>query len=105
MTFKRKLCLGMNLGIDPSVAIVENGKVIAFSEEERHIRIKHAPNIYPKEAFRKKTKVPILLNTSFNLKGEPIVYLAKDALRTFWSSALDVLVLNEFIITKPKLKL
>jgi carbamoyltransferase len=48
----RKLYLGINLEMDPSVAIVENGKVIAFSEEERHIRIKHAKNYYPKNAIK-----------------------------------------------------
>ena len=53
------------------------------------------------ESFRKKTGVPILLNTSFNVKGEPIVCTAKDALRTFWTTALDVLVLDDFIIKKP----
>ena len=57
------------------------------------------------ESFRKKTKVPVLLNTSFNLKGEPIVCSASDAIRTFWSSSLDVLVLDQFIISKPKLNL
>ena len=55
------------------------------------------------DSFRKKTGVPILLNTSFNVKGEPIVCTAKDALRTFWTTALDVLVLDDFIIKKPSL--
>lgn len=38
--------------MDPSVAIVENGVLIAFSEEERHIRIKHAQNHYPENALK-----------------------------------------------------
>ena len=42
----------MNLQNDPSVAIVEDGRVIAFSEEERHIRIKHAHNYYPINALK-----------------------------------------------------
>ena len=52
MSNKRKLYLGINLQNDPSVAIVEDGKVIAFSEEERHTRIKHAPNCYPIQALK-----------------------------------------------------
>ena len=49
---KRNIFLGINLEMDPSAAIVENGKVLAYSEEERHIRIKHAQNYYPKESIK-----------------------------------------------------
>ena len=48
--------------------------------------------------FNKITKVPILLNTSFNLNGEPIVCTPGDAIRTFFSCGLDVLVLGNFVI-------
>lgn len=51
-------------------------------------------------AFYKKTSVPILLNTSFNVKGEPIVNSPKDALNTFRNSGIDVLVLEDFIVEK-----
>ena len=50
--------------------------------------------------FKKITGVPILLNTSFNVKGEPVVCTPKDAIRTFFSSGLDVLVLGDYIIKK-----
>jgi len=50
--------------------------------------------------FYKLTNVPILLNTSFNLKGEPIVNSPNDALRTFYSSSLDILVINDYVIIK-----
>ena len=53
------------------------------------------------EAFGEMTGVPVLLNTSFNVKGEPIVCTARDALRTFWSTALDVLAIEDFIVAKP----
>jgi len=52
------------------------------------------------EAFYKKTKRPILLNTSFNLKGEPIVETPEDAYQTFINSGLDVLVLEHCVIEK-----
>lgn len=51
-------------------------------------------------AFYKKTGVPILLNTSFNLKGEPIVNTPGDAIHTFLRSGLDILVLENYVITK-----
>jgi len=50
--------------------------------------------------FRKITGIPCLLNTSFNLRGEPIVCSPIDALKVFFSSELDYLVLNDFLISK-----
>lgn len=52
--------------------------------------------------FNKLTNVPILLNTSFNVAGEPIVYTPQDAIKTFFTSGLDLLVLGNFIISKDK---
>ncbi len=53
-------------------------------------------------AFAEKTGVPMVLNTSFNLKGEPMVNTPRDALRTFFSSGLDVLVMNNVVVRKPR---
>ena len=50
--------------------------------------------------FGKRTGVPVIMNTSFNLKGEPIVCAPKDAVRTFYSSGLDFLVLGNYILAK-----
>ncbi len=50
--------------------------------------------------FYKKTGVPLLLNTSFNLKGEPIVASPSDALQTFAKCDMDILVLGNFVISK-----
>lgn len=52
------------------------------------------------EAFNKLTDVPVLLNTSFNVKGEPIVNSLEDAYTTFLRTELDVLVLGKYIIEK-----
>jgi len=54
--------------------------------------------------FRKITNIPALLNTSFNDRGEPLVESPKDALRTFYSTGMDVLVLGNFLIKKNKLR-
>ncbi|MBN2059403.1 MAG: hypothetical protein JW882_03205 [Deltaproteobacteria bacterium] len=50
--------------------------------------------------FGEKTGVPVILNTSFNIKGEPIVDAPIDAIKCFAGSGLDVLVLNNFILEK-----
>ncbi len=54
------------------------------------------------EKFGEATGVPLVLNTSFNLKGEPIVASPADALNTFNRSGMDVLVLENFLVRKPK---
>ena len=50
--------------------------------------------------FYKISGVPVLINTSFNLKGQPIVDSPRDALMTFFGSGIDFLVLNSFLISK-----
>jgi carbamoyltransferase len=50
--------------------------------------------------FYKITNVPVLLNTSFNLNGEPIVMTPSDAIRTFHTCGLDTLVLQDYVILK-----
>lgn len=52
------------------------------------------------DEFRKLTGIPIVLNTSFNLNGEPIVCSPHDALRTFFSSGLDSLIMGNCLVTK-----
>ncbi len=52
------------------------------------------------KAFEKETGVPVLLNTSFNGAGEPIVETPEDALRFFLSGKLDVLYLGDYRLTK-----
>src|SRR5262245_39004607 len=50
--------------------------------------------------FGAKTGVPILVNTSFNLFGEPIVCTPREAVRGFFCSGIDALVINNFLIQK-----
>ena len=52
------------------------------------------------DRFGRLTGVPVLLNTSFNLRGEPIVNTPADAVRTFLRSELDILVMENFLVTK-----
>lgn len=50
--------------------------------------------------FGEITDIPVVLNTSFNLNGEPVVSSPKDAIRTFYSCGLDVLIIGDFIVRK-----
>ena len=52
------------------------------------------------EEFERITKYPVLVNTSFNVRGEPIVCSAIDAFNCFMGTDLDVLVCNNFILHK-----
>jgi carbamoyltransferase len=52
------------------------------------------------EAFRARTGVPVLLNTSFNVAGEPIVLTPSDAVRCFFASGLDALVVGDCLLEK-----
>jgi carbamoyltransferase len=52
------------------------------------------------KAFQRKTGVPVLVNTSFNTLGKPIVCTPRDAIECFWSSPFDALVIGSFVIEK-----
>jgi carbamoyltransferase len=53
------------------------------------------------ERFGQITGTPVVLNTSFNLRGEPIVSSPKDAWNTFQNSDIDLLVLGSYLVEKP----
>jgi carbamoyltransferase len=51
--------------------------------------------------FGQATGVPVLLNTSYNLRGEPIVTTPQEAINTFAASDIDQLVMGPFLVQKP----
>ena len=51
-------------------------------------------------AFYEKTGVPILVNTSFNVMGKPIVHSAEDAFTVFCTTGMDYLVIDRYVISK-----
>jgi len=57
------------------------------------------------EKFKEITGCPVLVNTSFNIRGEPIVCTVKDAFRCFMGTDLDILVVEDFILFKSDQKL
>ena len=52
--------------------------------------------------FKEITSCPVLVNTSFNVRGEPIVCSIEDAFRCFMGTNLDVLVCENFVLYKEK---
>ena len=54
------------------------------------------------EQFYQLTQVPVLLNTSFNIMGKPLVHSLEDAIAMFMTTGLDVLVVNDYLISKTQ---
>lgn len=54
------------------------------------------------EAFGERTGVPVLINTSFNVRGEPVVCTPRAAIEAFFSTPLDVLAIGSFLVVKPQ---
>lgn len=79
----------------PAVTHVDGtGRAQTVSAEQNH-------EIYAiLREFEKIKGVPVLINTSFNLRGEPIVHSPDDALNTFATSGIDHLAVNDFIVAK-----
>jgi len=86
---------GNKQNIIPAVTHVDgSGRLQTVSKETN-------PRYYELiKKFEEATGVPVILNTSFNLKGEPIVNSPEDAFKTFSKSEMDMLVLENFILEK-----
>ena len=54
------------------------------------------------ERFRQKTGYPVIINTSFNVRGEPIVCTPEDAYRCFMRTEMDHLVLGRFLLSRTE---
>jgi carbamoyltransferase len=66
-------------------------------------RAQNAPYYDLLQAFRKRTGVPVLINTSFNTRGEPIVCTPRDAVESYLTTPLDALAIGPFILEKREL--
>ena len=82
-------------GLIPAVRHVDGTARIQTINRQQH------PLYYDLvKAFQARTGVPILVNTSFNTRGEPIVCTPRDAIECFWTSPLDALVIGSFLLEK-----
>ena len=52
------------------------------------------------ERFGEKTGVPVVINTSFNVRGEPIVCTPRDAYKTFVNTGIDAMVIGKYVLTE-----
>jgi carbamoyltransferase len=52
--------------------------------------------------FEEQTGCPVLINTSFNVRGEPVVCTPEDAYRCFLATHMDVLVVENFVLLKEE---
>lgn len=76
---------------------------VDYSARVQTIRDKVNPSYYKLiQAFEKKTGYPVIVNTSFNVRGEPIVCTPEDAYRCFMRTDMDTLVLGDFVLDKTK---
>lgn len=80
----------------PAITHVDGtGRVQSVSKQ-------HNPKYYRLiEEFEKLTGVPVVLNTSFNIRGEPIVHRPEQAIECFLKTGMDALFLGDFVLTKP----
>jgi carbamoyltransferase len=79
----------------PAVTHVDNSARIQTVDEPRHGRYYRLL-----KRFHQTTGCPVLINTSFNVRGEPIVCTPDDAYRCFIATNIDVLVLEDFVLRK-----
>jgi carbamoyltransferase len=81
----------------PAVTHVDNSARIQTVEPDRHGRFYELL-----KRFEEKSGCAVLINTSFNIRGEPIVCTVQDAYRCFMATNIDVLVLGCFLLRKGK---
>jgi len=79
----------------PAVTHVDNTARIQTVDCERNPRLHGLL-----EAFEQLTGCPVMINTSFNIRGEPIVCTAADAYRCFMATHIDALVIDDFLMLK-----
>lgn len=86
-----------------------NSPIPSVTHLDNSSRIQTIPKNDPRlvrkilESFYKIGGCPVLVNTSFNVRGEPIVHSPKDAIRCFMTTGIDVLVLQNFVVYKKHL--
>lgn len=95
--FMLKVCnvLPEKQSVIPAVTHVDGSARLQTVRKELH------PRYY--DVIKKlgdKTGVPVVLNTSFNIQGEPVVESPQDAIRCFFSTGLDYLAIGDFLIDK-----
>lgn len=90
------------------IADVKNNEIPAVTHIDKTARIQTVDQNYNPyyygliKEFKRITGCPVLINTSFNVRGEPIVCSPEDAFNTFIKTDIDYLVLENFLLDKKK---
>jgi len=79
----------------PAITHVDYSARVQTVDETRHGRFYRLL-----KRFKEKTGCPVIINTSFNVRGEPIVCTPKDAYRCFMATDMDALVIDDFLLLK-----
>jgi carbamoyltransferase len=79
----------------PAITHVDYSARVQTVDETRHGRFYRIL-----KSFKALTGCPVIINTSFNVRGEPIVCSPEDAYRCFMATNMDVLVLEDFLLLK-----
>ncbi|MBN1507448.1 MAG: carbamoyltransferase [Sedimentisphaerales bacterium] len=87
--------LKVKRSVVPAITHVDYSARVQTVDAERHPRLHRLMS-----AFKQKTGCPVIINTSFNIRGEPIVCSPEDAYRCFLATNMDVLVLENQILYK-----
>ncbi|MGZ5544042.1 MAG: carbamoyltransferase C-terminal domain-containing protein, partial [Limisphaerales bacterium] len=82
----------------PAVTHVDYSARVQTVDEARHGRFYRLL-----KAFERATGCPVLVNTSYNIRGEPIVCTPEQAYRCFLATDIDVLVLEDFVLQKSQM--
>jgi carbamoyltransferase len=81
----------------PAITHIDYSARVQTVDEARHGRYYRLMR-----RFYERTGCPVIVNTSFNIRGEPIVCTPEDAYRCFMATAMDCLVLESFVLTKDE---
>jgi carbamoyltransferase len=101
---KRKQVDGSKFGLEklkqlrsvvPAITHVDYSARVQTVDEDRNPRLTKLLR-----KFKERTGSPVMINTSFNVRGEPIVCTPADAIRCFFGTEMDVLVLENFVIVR-----
>ena len=87
--------LKVNRSVVPAITHVDYSARVQTIDRERHGRFYRLL-----QEFHRKSGCPVLVNTSFNVRGEPIVCTPADAYRCFMNTNMDALVLEDFLLLK-----
>jgi len=89
--------LKVKRSVVPAITHVDYSARIQTVDAERHPKLHRLMGV-----FKEKTGCPVIINTSFNIRGEPIVCSPEHAYRCFMATNMDVLVMENLILYKEE---